>query len=102
MSTMTTITTMPRERRPTIMKTVDDIPLDRLAYFCMLCLGIGSLLPWNAFITAVETATDTAIGAPITIPATTDSCRMLKMFMPPRRAAPLGALPPLLVRFFER
>ena len=54
MSTMTTITTMPRERRPTIMKTVDDIPLDRLAYFCMLCLGIGSLLPWNAFITAVD------------------------------------------------
>ena len=29
-------------------------PKDRMAYLCFLCLGIGSLLPWNAFVTAVD------------------------------------------------
>ncbi|QDZ21068.1 equilibrative nucleoside transporter [Chloropicon primus] len=33
---------------------MDQLPKDRLAYLCMLCLGIGSLLPWNAFVTAVD------------------------------------------------
>jgi len=30
------------------------LPRDRWAYFIFMCLGIGSLLPWNAFVTAVD------------------------------------------------
>ena len=30
------------------------LPRDRWAYFIFMCLGIGSLLQWNAFVTAVD------------------------------------------------
>ena len=37
-----------------VERKADSWPKDRWAYAVFLCLGVGSLLPWNAFVTAVD------------------------------------------------
>lgn len=47
--------TFSKDSTSTTMSTLDPElakKQDRIAYFIFFCLGIGSLLPWNAFITA--------------------------------------------------